>query len=337
MADLNAVLIAALAAFALTLIGTAMVRRMLSARAILDQPNNRSSHVEPTPRGGGIAVIASLMLVGGGIAFQTGSGALVAVLGLAAVLAAISWIDDLHTLSPIPRLAAQVIAVGLGLNALPDGGLIFQGLLPGWLDTLIAGLMWIWFINLYNFMDGIDGIAAIETATIGVGLILVGSLTGGLMGGATLGAALGFLVWNRPPARIFLGDVGSVPLGFILGWLLLDLAVNGYWAAAVLLALYYLADATITLIKRLFRGEAVWQAHRSHFYQQAIRALEGDGPTSRSRAHWHIDAVIVLCNMVLLGCAAATLAYPGWTPAALLIGALAVAVLLWYFASRKAN
>jgi len=337
MAYAVTLLIPALAAFALTLIGVGIVRRLLRARAILDQPNDRSSHLEPTPRGGGIAVVAALMLVGGGIAYQSGSGALVGVLGLAALLAAISWIDDLYTLSPAPRLLAQIIAVGLGLNALADGGLVFQGLLPGWLDTLIAGLAWVWFINLYNFMDGFDGISAIETATIGAGLMLVASVPSGLMGAATLGAALGFLVWNRPPARIFLGDVGSVPLGFILGWLLLDLAVSGQWAVAVLLPLYYLADATITLIKRLFRGEAVWRAHRSHFYQQAVRALEGGGPTSRSRAHWRIDAAIVLCNLVLLGCAYAAFARPEMAVAALLLGALAVALLLWYFASRKAN
>jgi len=332
-------LLAGLAAFVLSGIGGGILQRTLRARAILDQPNDRSSHREPTPRGGGIAVIAALMLTGGGIAYANissgASGGLVAILGLAAVLAAISWLDDLHTLSAAPRLLAQIVAVGLGLMALPDAGLVFQGLLPGWADLAVSGFIWVWFINLYNFMDGVDGISGIETATIGGGVMLVAGLSlDGAVGAALLGSALGFLVWNRPPARIFLGDVGSVPLGFVLGWLLLGLAASGQWAAALLLPLYYLADASLTLAKRLARREAVWQAHRSHFYQQAVQALEGADLEHRTSAHAHVGIAVLLCNLVLLTAAWAASFNPDHTLAALVVGALAVAALLWYFASR---
>ena len=329
------VIITIATAFVIALIGCGWLQRYLRARAILDQPNERSSHAVPTPRGGGIAVVAALLLVGGGIAYASASGAVVGVLGLAALLAAVSWLDDLHTLPPAPRLLAQVAAVALGLTALPGDGLVFQGLLPLWLDLLLAGLVWVWFINLYNFMDGIDGITGIETATIGGGLVLVAATPFGALGATALGAALGFLVWNKPPARLFLGDVGSVPLGFVLGWLLLSLAAQGQWAAALLLPLYYLADATLTLVKRLLRREAVWQAHRSHFYQQAVRALEGPDHDRRAPAHWHVDGAIALCNLLLLAAAYLSVALPDQRLAALAIGALAVAVLLWYFASRK--
>jgi UDP-N-acetylmuramyl pentapeptide phosphotransferase/UDP-N-acetylglucosamine-1-phosphate transferase len=322
------------AAFVLSLIGAGVVLRILRARVILDRPNARSSHREPTPRGGGIAVIGALLLTGGAIAYAGASGALVAILALAAWLAAISWIDDLQGLGAAPRFAAQVCAVALGLAAMPGDGLVFQGLVPGWLDTLMAALLWVWFVNLYNFMDGVDGITSIQTAAIGGGLALVATAPADVMGAALVGAALGFLVWNRPPARLFLGDVGSVPLGFILGWLLLSLAIQGQWAAALLLPLYYLADATITLVRRFRRGEAVWRAHRSHFYQQAVRALEGADPDARTRAHWIVIAAAGLCNLVLLAAAVVVVAEPLWMPAALAIGALAVAVLLWYFASR---
>jgi len=128
--------------------------------------------------------------------------------------------------------------------------------LPPLGDHLFAALAWIWFINLYNFMDGIDGITGVETATIGLGLTLV-SLVAGLaapvagLGMAMAGAACGFLLWNWTPAKLFLGDVGSVPLGFLAGFLLLYLASEGHLAPAIILPLYYLFDAMATLLRRL--------------------------------------------------------------------------------------
>jgi len=329
------VLIAAFAAFAVAFIGSGILQRTLRARAIMDQPNARSSHLAPTPRGGGIAVVAGLLAAGGAIAFRHADGGLVGVLALATVLAAVSWIDDLHTLSALPRLALHIVAVCLGLTALPDEGLVFQGLLPLWLDLTLSALAWIWFLNLFNFMDGIDGITGTETIAIGLGLALFAGGTGGAMGVVASGVMIGFLSWNKPPARLFLGDVGSVPLGFILGWLLLSLAASGQWAIALLLPLYYLADATITLIRRLIRGEKIWQAHRQHFYQQAVRVMEGEDEQSRARAHWKINGAIWLCNLMLLAAAWAVFSDPARTLVALVIGALAVAGLLWYFASRS--
>ena len=149
-------------------------------------------------------------------------------------------------------------------------------------------------------MDGIDGLAGSEAAAIGVGLLLFSALGSGLDPGMALlaapilGAALGFLVWNWSPARIFLGDVGSTPLGYLIGFLLLDLAVRGHWKVALILPLYFLADATITLLRRLLRGERIWQAHRQHFYQQAVR---------RGLGHAAVVRRVIAADLLLIGCA----------------------------------
>jgi UDP-N-acetylmuramyl pentapeptide phosphotransferase/UDP-N-acetylglucosamine-1-phosphate transferase len=131
------------------------------------------------------------------------------------------------------------------------------------------------------------------------------------------GAAIGFLVWNWSPARIFLGDVGSVPLGYVLGFLLLDVAVRGYWKIALILPLYFLADATITLARRLLRGERVWQAHREHFYQQAVR---------RGLGHAAVVKRVIAADLVLIGCSWA--AENAWGAVALAASAASVVILL---------
>ena len=173
-------------------------------------------------------------------------------------------------------------------------------------------------------MDGIDGLAGVETACVGIGIALVAVATGlaapfGAFGLTIAAAALGFLWWNWHPARIFLGDVGSVPLGFLLGWLLLGLAQNGQWAAALILPLYYLGDATITLLRRGLKGEKVWQAHRLHFYQHAVKTGLDHGQVVR-----HVLFVDLL--LVALAVAAAR----GWGWASLICSGVAVSWLLFF-------
>ena len=311
---------------------TGAVLTVLTKRAILDHPNERSSHETPTPRGAGLAVIGVVLAVWVLVALLNGGLSLYWPVFLAALaIAAISWRDDLAGLGALPRLAAQVIAVAVGMTALPvsgpGDGLIFQGLLPAYLDTAVAALGWLWFVNLFNFMDGIDGISGVETVAIGAGLSLI-ALIGGMVSGAGLygliiaAAALGYLPWNWQPARIFLGDVGSVPLGYLLGWLLLGAAAEGFWAAALLLPLYYLADATLTLLSRLRRREPIWRAHAKHYYQRAIR---------RGLSHGQVVRVIMALNALLVGLAILSLTGDGGLIAALAIGALSVIGVLWYF------
>ncbi|HEX3536888.1 MAG TPA: glycosyltransferase family 4 protein [Stellaceae bacterium] len=304
-------------AFLLSLVGTRLLIPLLRQR-VLDRPNERSSHTVPTPRGGGIAVTGTVLLIW---LWLTISGRLQPILLLvpaaALVLAIVSWLDDLRGLSPVARLVTQLAAVGLGMGALPSHA-VFQGWLPPVLDDAAVALVWLWFVNLFNFMDGIDGIAGAETATVGLGLVLIAPAPEtALLAAAIVGAAIGFLVWNWAPARIFLGDVGSVPLGFLLGFLLLDAAARGAWLPALILPAYFLADATLTLLRRLSRRERVWEAHREHFYQQAVQAGLG---------HAAVVSRVILADALLIGCAWA--ATQGWGFAALAAAAVIVIVLL---------
>jgi UDP-N-acetylmuramyl pentapeptide phosphotransferase/UDP-N-acetylglucosamine-1-phosphate transferase len=319
-------------ALVLTAATTGLLLPQLRRRAILDRPNERSSHDAPTPRGGGIAVVGIVLLsflaVFAGEAAEWGA---LAIVGIAAVLAIVSWRDDLAGLSPALRLAIQALAVAAGLAVLPGAGAVFQGLLPRWLDLVVSGLIWLWFVNLYNFMDGIDGITGVETACIGIGIALTAFLFPGagvagatLFGAALAGAGVGFLVWNWHKAKIFLGDVGSVPLGFLLGWLLLSLAATTFWATALILPLYYLTDATWTLLRRLSRGERIWEAHREHAYQRAVQ---------RGFSHGAVVQRILLADLVLI--AMGILAADEWFVPSLVIAAASVALLIFALTRRR--
>ena len=305
-------------------LGTYALVSLLRRAAVLDRPNQRSLHEKPTPRGGGVAVIGAVLgtwlwLIAADIVPRPVDAVMIG----AVLLAAVSWVDDLRGLSPAVRLAAQLAAVALGLLALAPAGTVFQGWLPSALDTAAAALLWIWFVNLFNFMDGSDGLAGSEAAAIGIGLALFAMFGAGedraltTLAAAIAAAAIGFLVWNWAPARIFLCDVGSVPLGYLLGFLLLAVAARGHWRIALILPLYFLADATITLLRRLARGEPVWRPHRQHFYQRAVQ---------RGLGHAAVARRVIAADAVLIGCGWA--AENGWGSAGLAVAAAAVLALL---------
>jgi UDP-N-acetylmuramyl pentapeptide phosphotransferase/UDP-N-acetylglucosamine-1-phosphate transferase len=329
--DWRAMLLGSAAVFLISLGGTGVALKALRRHAVLDHPNERSSHATPTPKGGGIAVVSVLLLAWAASAPFLGAGLsnLPLLLVLAAGLAAISFVDDLKGIPPLVRLVVHFAAAAAGLLALPGAGSVFQGLLPPPLDMALSLVLWVWFINLFNFMDGIDGLAGVETAAIGLGLAALALLTPWADGLAFLGlslaaAAIGFLYWNRPPARIFLGDVGSVPLGFLLGWLLAAAAAAGYWKAALILPLYYLADASITLAWRGLRGKRVWLAHRDHFYQRAVRA---------GRSHGEVVRLILFADLALVFLA--LLAETQEQTSALLTAAITVTILLYILGRRR--
>ena len=247
-------------------------------RYALAKPNARSSHRTPTPQGGGIAVIAAT-LGAVGVALAIFSRGALPDLSLPKVVAAVlimtclGAIDDIRPLPAGLRLILQTIVVAGVIYTLPDQ-LRVVPLLPWWIERLLLLIGGLWFVNLVNFMDGIDWMTAAEvipiTATLTV-LAIAGALPsyGTVLALALGGAMIGFAYFNRPTAKVFLGDVGSLPIGLILGWLLLQVAGGGHLVAAVIMPLYYLADATITLCRRLIRREPFWEAHRSHFYQRA--------------------------------------------------------------------
>ena len=318
-------LVAASACLAVLLL-IAPLKGWLQSRAVLDRPNRRSSHKAPVPRGAGLVVVPVAVAAWAVLAGIAGPNAIVALSAL--LLAAITWIDDLRGLAVLPRLAVQCLAVLAALLVLPKDALVFQGWLPLLLDRAATALLWLWFVNLYNFMDGIDGLTGIATTTIPGGAALVLWIAGDAGGPkaealALAAAAVGFLAWNWPPARIFLGDVGSIGLGFLVGWLLLRVAAEGLWAAALLLPLYHLGDATLTLGLRLAKGDRVWVASRVHFYQRGAAAYGRHAP---------VLLRITGVKLGLVALAGLATAMPELALPAVMAGGLIVLGALWYFA-----
>jgi UDP-N-acetylmuramyl pentapeptide phosphotransferase/UDP-N-acetylglucosamine-1-phosphate transferase len=263
-------IILALSAFMISLLGTRLTILAFRKRThFLDIPNARSNHKTPTPKGGGIAVVFALIITL--LVADISYGIVLSIL----ILAAVSLLDDLIDVPQIIRLIVQFLAVSIPLALLTVP--VFGDIFPLWLDKVITGLLWVWFINLFNFMDGIDGISPTEMICISLGFCLVAVFTDTFPDPLSTyslliyAAGSGFLWWNWHPARIFLGDVGSIPIGFLLGYLLLLAALSGYGYAALILPAYYLSDSTITLLRRLFTGKKIWQAHSEHYYQKAVR------------------------------------------------------------------
>jgi UDP-N-acetylmuramyl pentapeptide phosphotransferase/UDP-N-acetylglucosamine-1-phosphate transferase len=323
---------------------TYLLIKFLTKIKILDHPNERSNHKVPIPVGGGIAIIATFALM---IWLQNliaehyqWSQEAVSVFVFALILALVSFIDDIRGIPRILRLVVQCFAVGICLFFIKDSNpefLVFQGMLPDVIDTILTFLLWVWFINLFNFMDGVDGISGIQTVSITAGILVIGLIFPetitwelGSFSMLILGASLGFLLWNWQPARIFLGDVGSIPLGFFLGWLLLELAVKGFWIPAIVLPLYYLSDSTSTLIKRLIDGKKFWQAHSEHYYQLAVRS---------GMNHSRVCSYILFTNIILITIAVISTFQETiiGNIITILIAFLVVAFLLMFLRGRNVN
>jgi UDP-N-acetylmuramyl pentapeptide phosphotransferase/UDP-N-acetylglucosamine-1-phosphate transferase len=303
----------------------------LLQRYALARPNARSSHRIPTPQGAGIAVIAATLLVTAIAAAMMGLTLPIALLGATVLIAVVGMIDDIKSIPVLPRLLLQAAAVGVAIYSAPDD-LRLAPMWPLWAERALILLAGLWFVNLVNFMDGLDLMTVAEVVPVTAGLILLawlgvlGALPA-LVAAALCGAMLGFAPYNRPVAKMFLGDVGSLPIGLLLGWCLLQLAWQQHLIAALLLPLYYLADATVTLIRRIARHEPFWVAHRTHLYQRAT----DNGFTVAQ----------VVAEVFALNFALAALAIVAATGSAImgvlsfLLGALAVALVLFHFARKR--
>jgi len=321
-----AILSALSAVFAWSLTG--LYLRVMTAYGRLEPPSGRGMHAVPVPTGAGAAIVAAVLVLwplSQPLALRSQA---MLLLGALAALAALSWLDDRRGLSPVLRLLAHVAAVTLLLLSIGPEQRVLPAI-PLAAERVVLGLAWLWFINLFNFMDGIDGLAGAEAIAVAVGYFLVVAVAG--LGNPLADLALiiaaataGYLFWNWHPARVFMGDTGSIALGFLLGFLMLDLACRGLWAAAVILPLYFVADATLTLGRRLLAGEKPWRPHRQHVYQRAV--LGGKTPSA-------VVVRISVANAALAALALLSLRYP--VPA--LAGAAAVVAGLLANLSRQAG
>jgi Fuc2NAc and GlcNAc transferase len=313
------------AAFLAAFVGTAVIRRYAIARRVLDIPNERSSHSVPTPRGGGVAIVGAFVAVAT-ILWSLGripTPFAVALLGTGLIVATVGFIDDHRHIAARWRLLAHFSAAAWalawvgGLPPLPlPGGSQEWGLL----GDVVGAIALVWLLNLYNFMDGIDGIAAVEAVTVCLGAIVVylaGPETSAAWypAGLLAAAALGFLAWNFPPAKIFMGDAGSGFLGVTLGVLVLDAATRRpewLWSWVILLGAF-VVDATVTLFFRLSRGEKLYEAHRSHAYQHAAQRIGSHRPVTLAvgaiNLFWLLPMALLAGSGRLDGLLATVIAY----------------------------
>lgn len=281
--EIVAELMVVVAAFAGSALLTGGVRRYAQRKAILDVPNHRSSHTVPTPRGGGLAICVTVLLVVSWLGWQgrLPQGFAAALLGGGIAVAAIGWIDDHRPLKAVMRVLVHLAASAWAVYAMSGVATVDVGFGPLHLGVVfgssIAVVLMTWLVNLYNFMDGTDGIAGTQAACAGIAgaaLFCVGGEKGlGMVSLAVAAAAAGFLRWNWPPARIFMGDVGSYFLGYTFAVLALAGEKTGAAPAllwSVILSVF-LWDATFTLIRRALAGERWYAAHRSHAYQRLVQ------------------------------------------------------------------
>lgn len=285
-----------------SLILTAALRRYALARSIVDIPNSRSSHSIPTPRGGGVAIVLAFLMVLPFLGWVqlVEAPMLIAIGGAGALVAAVGFMDDHGHIAARWRLLGHFCAAAWALfwlKGLSPVILFGSSVDLGWLGYVLAAFYLVWMLNLYNFMDGIDGIASVEAITTCLGACVLYWLSGveDLMWvpGMLAMAVAGFLFWNFPPARIFMGDAGSGFLGVVLGVISIQaawVAPQLLWAWLILLGVF-IVDATFTLIRRLIRGDKIYEAHRSHAYQYASR---------RYRKHLPVTLVVGAINIAWL-------------------------------------
>jgi UDP-N-acetylmuramyl pentapeptide phosphotransferase/UDP-N-acetylglucosamine-1-phosphate transferase len=320
----------ALAAAAVSAVMIRLIRPQLLKHA-LAKPNARSSHEAPTPQGAGIAVIAATLLIAG-FALVYADEFPAGLFAATFFIAALGFADDVKAVPVLPRLVLQAIAVG-GIVLVSPDDLRIAPFVPLWIERGLLMLAGLWFVNLVNFMDGLDWMSVAEVVPVAAALALLGlfgelPLTATIVATALCGAMIGFAPFNRPVATIFLGDVGSLPIGLLLGWCLWQLAGQHHLAAALLLPLYYLADASVTLLRRVMRREPFWIAHRSHFYQRA---------TDNGFTVIQVVSEVFTLNLVLAALAAFSLKAP--TPAAtamlVALGAAAVASTMFRFSRPR--
>ena len=307
-------------AFVSTVLLTFLLMKIGLRKGVLDIPNERSSHTSPVPRGGGLAVIivffAFLFIAPSFVGVSVDYSVWKSLLIGGAIITVIGLVDDLGHIPArwrfLTHLFAAVVSLSL-LTSLPEIALFGSSFDLGMFGYLVFAISLVWFVNLYNFMDGIDGIAGVEAITALGGGALIMSLQGQsdwlTLFGILAACISGFLVWNWPPAKVFMGDACSGFLGFTLGMLAIVTSTNGVmsiWSWLILFGVF-VVDATTTLITRMVLGEQWFEAHRSHAYQILSR---------RYGSHRKITVGVLVINVVwLIPLALLSVEFPYWAAA----------------------
>lgn len=276
----------------------------LLVRFLLARPNARSSHTMATPQGAGLAVMLSVLAgcaLGLFLWAPEPRPGLVPVLAVAVALTILGALDDAHTLPVSWRLIGQMLASLVLVASLPEDLQLFPSLMPLVVERALMVVAAVWFVNAVNFLDGLDWMTVAQVVPMTLGIAALQALgavpaTIGLLALALLGATLGFAIFNKHPAQVFLGDAGSLPIGLCLAFMLTFVA-QAHLAAALLLPLYTLADPTLTLFRRIAAREPILSAHRTHFYQRA--ATQGFSVPQ-------VTARVFLLGLLLAGLAVAT-------------------------------
>jgi UDP-N-acetylmuramyl pentapeptide phosphotransferase/UDP-N-acetylglucosamine-1-phosphate transferase len=336
VSELTLALFALLAAAMLSAVITWAIRPLMLRHA-LARPNARSSHRIPTPQGAGIAVIVATLVVSGVIVAVTGAADLqipAVVFAAPLFIAVVGFADDVKSIDVLPRLLLQGAAVA-GIVFTASSDLRIVPACPLWIERSLLLLAGLWFVNLVNFMDGLDWMTVAEVVPITAAMLILGALgefpaSATVVAAALCGAMFGFAPFNRPIAKIFLGDVGSLPIGLLLGWCLLQLGYDKQYAAALLLPMYYLFDATATLLRRMARREPFWAAHRSHFYQRA---------TDNGFTVWHVVGEVFALNLALAALAIGSVLVRSMVVeiALLIAGCVATAFLMHRFSQPRSS
>ncbi len=299
-------------------------RRLLRRLRFIDMPVSRSSHYKPTTTAGGLIFVPIIII--GWLLFAGAEGQNIELISLVVVAVGIvSVVDDMLDLHGGGRLILHIVGCFCLVYVIPlSGAISFIGneLLQG----IVTLILFVWFVNLYNFMDGIDGVAASGAVFMSLGLYVVGESTGwqySMEASIVMWVMIAFSLFNLPPAKLFMGDVGSISLGLILGYLFIRLAQSGYLASALILPMYFVFDTTMVLLIRLGRGLSPFKTHRTFSFHHAY-----DAGMSQKTIVIYISSV----NLILIGMACVAIYQPLM---AFILSFVPVSALWWYLRKYK--
>lgn len=305
---------------------------LFERKNIVDKPSQRRAHSKITPRGGGVAIVISFILSFLIFDYHEHSAFVYSVYLLPplCLVAAISLLDDISHVSIIYRLCIHLVASALVVYFFLWPRTLLHDELPIYLDFALAFIGLAMFVNIYNFLDGIDGITASESIHLSTTLLILCTMRYDVIAHVdlvivistlTCASSIAFIYYNWHPAKVFLGDVGSISLGFLLGLALLIVASSGsrLFASCFIACLYYIADGGLTILIRLVNGEKIWLPHLKHFFQRAVR---------KGMSHQEITTKIAICNFSLMCLAINALYFPALS---IIIAILVIVMILTHF------